>query len=152
MPFRSSHSVRSPRAIKDHVSKVLIVEDSPDCLQPLKRLLQLAGHEVACARDGVEALTLVRSFRPDKLVTDLSMPGMDGVGLIEAIRRDRSLAHLPVIVYTAGSDPHTDLRLKALGVAAIHSKGAVDVQALLRSVQAVGGNEPPAFSSPFSAG
>lgn len=134
------------------MSKVLIVEDSPDCLRPLNLLLQFAGHDVACARDGHEALALIRSFRPDTMITDLAMPGMDGVGLIEAIREDASFSGLPIVVYTAGSTPLIDRRLKALGVAAVHSKSTVDVQELLQSVQAVGGTDQPPFSSPFSSG
>lgn len=120
------------------MSKILVVEDSPDCLQPLKRLLQLAGHEVACARDGHAALALMRSFRPDKLVTDLMMPGMDGVSLIEAIRHDSGFRHLPIIVYTAVCNARIERRLTELGVAAIHSKSEVDVGSLLRSVQGIG--------------
>jgi CheY-like chemotaxis protein len=117
------------------LSKILIVEDSPDCLTPLKRLLQFAGHEVACARDGVEALVLMGSFRPDRLVTDLMMPGMDGVTLIEAIRGgDGRFARLPIVVYTAWSSAGTDRHLRELGVDAIHSKGGADVEALLGSI------------------
>ena len=133
------------------MSKVLIVEDSPDCLRPLKLLLQLAGHEVACARDGREALALVQSFRPDTMITDLSMPGMDGVGLIEAIREDDNFSELPIVVYTAGSTPQIDRRLKDLRVVAIHSKSNVDVQELLRNVQAIGGTGQTTSPSPFSS-
>ena len=133
------------------MSRILVVEDSPDCLKPLQRLLQFAGHEVACARDGVEALALIESFRPDRLLTDLMMPGMDGVKLIEAIRGGAGgFAGLPIVVYTAWCGAGIDRRLRELGVVAVHCKGDMDVEALLGSVRGAGGDDPPQFPSPFS--
>ena len=133
------------------MSRILVVEDSPDCLKPLQRLLQLAGHEVACARDGVEALALIESFRPDRLVTDLMMPGMDGVRLIETIRGGGGrFARLPIVVYTAWSDAGIDRRLRELGVAAVHSKGDADVEALLGSVRGADRDDRPRIPPSFS--
>ena len=133
------------------MSRILVVEDSPDCLRPLRRLLQIAGHEVACARDGVEALALIETFRPDRLVTDLMMPGMDGVRLIEAIRGGGGrFARLPIVVYTAWCGAGIDQRLRELGVAAVHSKGDMDVEALLGSVRGTGGDDPAQIRSSFS--
>ena len=127
------------------LSRILVVEDSPDCLQAFKRLLQLTGHEVECARDGAEALALMESFCPDRLVTDLTMPMMDGLKLIEAIRQGGGrFARLPIVVHTAWCSPQTERRLRELGVIAIHVKGDPDIQALLRSVQGSAGADPGA--------
>jgi CheY-like chemotaxis protein len=83
------------------MSKVLIVEDSVDCAQPLERLLQMDGHEVADAGNEKEALEMVEWFRPDKVVTDLMMPEMDGITMIRTLRRDPGFTGLPVVVFTA---------------------------------------------------
>ena len=57
--------------------------------------------EVACADDGQAAWELIQSRRPDVLVTDLQMPHMNGIQLIEAVRADEELFDLPVILLTA---------------------------------------------------
>lgn len=118
------------------MSKVLIVEDSVDCAQPLKRLLQMDGHEVELANNGREALKVAEWFRPEKVVTDLMMPEMDGITLIHTLRRDPRFSGLPVVVFTAWGDPKIRRRLEELEVGAVHMKGNLDVPALLRSVQA----------------
>jgi two-component system, chemotaxis family, chemotaxis protein CheY len=118
------------------MSKVLIVEDSIDCAQPLKRLLQMDGHEVESAQNGREALKVAEWFRPDKVVTDLMMPEMDGLTFIRTLRRDPRFSGLPVVVFTAWGDPKIRRRLEELEVGAVHMKGSLDVPALLKSVQA----------------
>lgn len=118
------------------MSKVLIVEDSMDCVQPLKRLLQLDGHEVEYAKNGKEALEVAEWFRPDKVVTDLMMPEMDGITMIRILRNDPRFTGLPVVVFTAWGDPKIRRKLEQLDVGAYHLKGNLDVPALLRSVQA----------------
>jgi CheY-like chemotaxis protein len=118
------------------MSKVLIVEDSIDCVQPLKRLLQMDGHEVEYARNGKEALAVAEWFRPDKVVTDLMMPEMDGMTMIRIMRKDPRFNGLPVVVFTAWGDPNIKRNLEELHVGAFHLKGNLDVPALLKSVQA----------------
>ena len=118
------------------MSKVLIVEDSVDCVQPLKRLLQMDGHVVASARNGKEALEVAEWFRPDKVVTDLMMPEMDGITMIRILRKDPRFSGLPVVVFTAWGDPKVRRNLEELRVGSLHLKGNLDVPALLRSVQA----------------
>lgn len=118
------------------MSKVLIVEDSVECVQPLKRLLQMDGHEVEYAKNGKEALDVAEWFRPDKVVTDIMMPEMDGITMIRMLRRDPRFTQLPVVVFTAWGDPKIRRKLEELDVGAIYMKGDLDVPALLKSVQA----------------
>jgi len=84
--------------------KILLVDDDDDFLQLLSMRLSGAGYELSLARSGEEAMALLPVFRPDLVVTDLRMDGMDGIRLFENIRRHNSL--LPVIIMTAhGSIP-----------------------------------------------
>jgi two-component system, NtrC family, response regulator HydG len=80
-------------------SRVLIVDDEPDMVENCARILFRAGYECQTATDSREALTLLEAAPPDLLLTDLKMPGMDGM---ELLRRARELdPGLPVIMITA---------------------------------------------------
>ena len=94
--------------------KVLIVDDSPMMCRYLGLFLE-KKFEVVSYTDSVEALTLVLSgFKPDLIVTDLDMPGLNGIALIQAIRQ--ALPQVPLLV-VSGSKQSTD-RIKALSVGA----------------------------------
>jgi CheY-like chemotaxis protein len=118
------------------MSKVLIVEDAGDCLIPLKKLLQRDGHMVECAANGKEALTVAGRFIPDKVVTDLMMPEMDGVSFIKELRRDPRFAATPVVVFTALAHDRILKQLEDLNVAKVHVKSDLNISELLKSVQA----------------
>lgn len=104
--------------------RVLIVEDNPHIIEMysyvLKKLASgdLAGKvplEVQFAPDGHHALGLLRSQRFDLVMTDLYMPVMDGFALIERIRQEPPLQHIPVIAISAGG-PEAQERALQLGV------------------------------------
>jgi DNA-binding NtrC family response regulator len=80
-------------------SRVLIVDDEPDMVENLTRILRRAGHRCLGTTDPLRALTMVETERPDLLLTDLKMPGLDGMDLL---RRARAIdPALPVVVITA---------------------------------------------------
>ncbi|MER7274235.1 SpoIIE family protein phosphatase [Dactylosporangium sp. NPDC000244] len=80
-------------------SRVLVVDDNADMRDYIRRILG-ADYQVLEAGDGVQALQLVRADPPDLVLTDVMMPGLDGFGLIEAVRAGGP-GHLPVIVLSA---------------------------------------------------
>lgn len=67
--------------------KVLIVDDEPNIVTSLEFLLAQAGHEVAIAGDGLEALEQARRFGPDLVVLDLMLPGLDGFAVCRTLRQ-----------------------------------------------------------------
>lgn len=79
-------------------SRVLVVDDDDTVREVLRRYLTRDGHEVLEAADGITGLNLVRSHRPDLLVLDLMLPGMDGLDVCREIRRTSTM---PVIMLTA---------------------------------------------------
>lgn len=80
-------------------SRILAVDDDPDLLRLLSIRLTAEGYEVDCAKDASEALKQLVSFRPGLVISDLRMPGIDGMGLFAEIQRLRP--GLPVIMLTA---------------------------------------------------
>ncbi len=75
--------------------KILIVDDERQITRVLRTSLQSSGYEVAVANNGMEAFPLFKSFAPDLVITDLSMPEMDGLELTRAIR---AISEVPIIV------------------------------------------------------
>jgi two-component system, cell cycle sensor histidine kinase and response regulator CckA len=83
---------------------ILIVEDSLTQTEQLKFTLEENGYLTRCARNGVEALTLLKQRKPLLVISDINMPQMDGYELCRRIRADAALADLPVILLTSLSD------------------------------------------------
>jgi two-component system, OmpR family, KDP operon response regulator KdpE len=75
--------------------RILIVDDEPQITRVLRTSMQSHGYEVEVAQDGLQAFKLFEQFAPDLVITDLSMPQMDGVELTKAIR---NLSDTPIIV------------------------------------------------------
>lgn len=84
-------------------SLVLVVDDSIDSLTAISLYLQQNGYRVATATNGQEAITVAALTKPELIVMDLAMPGMDGLESVRQIRQDESLKDIPVIALTAFS-------------------------------------------------
>ena len=80
---------------------ILVAEDDADIRQLVRDVLEHAGYEVLVSGDGVAALQSVRTRRPDLLVLDLGLPGLDGLDVARAIRRE---SELPIIMLTARAE------------------------------------------------
>lgn len=81
--------------------EVIVLDDEEDSLEVAEVILMEYGATVYTASDGRAGLELAREIRPRFIISDLSMPGMDGWGFIEALKKDRALAEIPVIALTA---------------------------------------------------
>lgn len=89
---------------------VLIADDHVDTRVVLRHYLEAYGFDVAEAGDGACALESVRSDRPDALILDVQMPFMDGIEVLKAIRADKSLFDLPVLMLSGGDAQCSDMK------------------------------------------
>ncbi|OAI26475.1 response regulator [Methylomonas koyamae] len=85
-------------AISAHI---VVADDNADMRGYVARLLRKQGYAVTAVRDGLAALAAVRQRRPDLVLTDIMMPGLDGIGLLSALREDRDTSTIPVILLSA---------------------------------------------------
>ncbi len=92
-PSRLTGEVEQP-------SRILLADDNADMREYVQRLLR-AHYEVVAVADGESALKSARDFRPDLIVADIMMPRLDGFGLLRAVRADRNLKSIPVILLSA---------------------------------------------------
>jgi len=89
--------------------KILIAEDDPSLLENLQWMLELEGYEVRAAPNGLRALALALQDKPDLVLTDVTMPELDGYGLVRALRDHATLSGVPIIMLTAKAD-RSDVR------------------------------------------
>jgi CheY-like chemotaxis protein len=80
---------------------VVVVDDEPDSLEVATRILRHYGAMVHAGANGEEGLNLIKKVRPRFVISDLSMPGMDGWALLYELHQDRFFAEIPVIALTA---------------------------------------------------
>ena len=93
MTTRGTNGIREGR--------VLVVDDEPMVRETLGQVLSSEGYVVDQAVDGATALVCVRATRPDAILLDLMMPGMNGRQFLQALREDPAYAHIPVMIMTA---------------------------------------------------
>ena len=90
-----------PRTIQAPLAKIVVIDDESDLLDLVAYNLTRAGYAAYKASNGEAGLHLIRTIKPDLVVLDIMMPGMDGVEVCKAIRRDEQTARLPVLMLTA---------------------------------------------------
>lgn len=100
---RRRHARRNPSA----GTKLLIVDDSGTVLSVLKRMLKQAGVQVTTAASGEDAMASIRAQRPDAVLLDIVMPGMDGFSVLRHLRRDPDTRDIPVIMMS-GNEQATE--------------------------------------------
>lgn len=97
---------------------VLTVDDSDSVLKMLSFILEMRGYEVIGALNGYEALEKLDGRRIDLIITDLIMPGLDGIELIMKIKKNPAYCHVPVVMETTQSDLFKVREGKNAGVSA----------------------------------
>ena len=95
--------------------RVLIVEDSPTIVSVVKYFLELEGFEVLVAEDGLAGLDLALREQPDVIVSDVQMPGMDGVEMVKAIRADVRTAGARILMLTSEDSIESETKGLAAG-------------------------------------
>ncbi|MFF8670174.1 SpoIIE family protein phosphatase [Streptomyces sp. NPDC015242] len=98
VPGDAERAVQPGRAVS---GRVLVADDNADMREYLSRTLTGAGYEVTAVADGVDALHAARRDVPDLVVSDVMMPGLDGLGLVARLRADARTAAVPVVLLSA---------------------------------------------------
>ena len=96
------------------MAKILVIDDESGIRDLLDTLLRRKGYDVVLAESGQKGLDLFRRERPDVIVLDLKMPGMDGLSVLQQVRSLDSKK--PVIVLTGAGTAETEQKVRALGV------------------------------------
>lgn len=120
----------------ENQQRLLLVEDVPFLRYAFGRLLRLSGYEVLEAENGRDALDRITAFQPHVVVTDLMMPGMNGLELIQHLHDDPETAQLPVVAITADPTGYTEQRARAAGAVDFMAK-PIDMSCFLERLRAI---------------
>jgi two-component system cell cycle response regulator DivK len=82
-------------------AKVLYIEDNPDNMILVKRVLEIEGYEVTSAENGTEGLVKALEDPPDIIITDINLPDIDGYEITNSLRKEEATAHIPIVAMTA---------------------------------------------------
>ena len=104
------------------MAKILVVEDNALNIKLFCDLLTAHGHEALPVTDSREALESARGFGPDLIITDIQLPHVTGLELMEMIRKDDELKDVPIMAVTAYSGVGDDERIRAAGAQAYVAK------------------------------
>ncbi|MBI3809975.1 MAG: response regulator [Nitrospirae bacterium] len=113
------------------MATILVIDDERMICDLLRSVFSAHGHDVFTATSGREGLALFKQRRPRFTLLDLNMPGMDGIQVLQEIRK--SNADAPVIVLTGGGRDALEIRARGLGVTDFLRKGA-PLEALVRAM------------------
>jgi CheY-like chemotaxis protein len=85
------------------MKKVLVADDKATGRELVRTVLEKSGYTVIEAGDGIEAVRCARETKPDLIILDLHMPGLDGFGVIQQLRADPTFANTPIMALTASA-------------------------------------------------
>jgi CheY-like chemotaxis protein len=121
--------------------KILIVEDDFDTRYVLSLILRTEGYEVVTAADGECALAVIQGERPDLVITDISMPRLNGVELTRRLKLGQETSSIPVLAITAYG-PMTIKNAISAGAAACARKPIVFTEFLPKIKSLLGPDQP----------
>jgi two-component system CheB/CheR fusion protein len=126
LPTAGAPEIDAPSGEDSPLSKlkILVVDDNVDAVQSQAQLLALAGHEVATAVSGREAVSVAERFQPDVVLLDLAMPDVDGFGAARALRRSPRGPHITIIAQTGYGHAGVAREIAAAGFDGYIRKGA----------------------------
>jgi len=104
-----------PAATANSRARVLIVDDNVDTARAMAKLLISRGHEVRTAHDGGEAIAAAHAHRPDVMLLDIGLPGMDGYQIAREVRHDESLSEATLIAISGYAQDHDRRRSREAG-------------------------------------
>jgi len=120
--------------MSDQPRRILLVEDDRFLRKAAETTLKQQGYTVITAADGEEALRVARSAPPDLILLDVIMPKLNGFQVLDALKKDPTTAHVPVIILSnLGQDRDVQQAMEA-GATAYFIKADLSLQALVQRV------------------
>jgi threonine synthase len=117
------------------VHRIAILEDNPNAARLLRRILQARGdYQIFEAYDGQAGLEMIRREQPDLILLDLMMPKIDGFGVLEALKEEEELKHIPVVVVTAKELTTSERRRLSGQIQMLLQKGTFTDEELLEEI------------------
>jgi len=121
--------------LDEKTTTVLLIDDNGDDALLIRRLLEARKkYRVFHAKDGLEGLKMARQKRPDLIVSDLTMPGMDGFGLVEALKSDELTRNIPVVVVSARDITPEERQRLSGHIEAMYQKGSLPSRKFVEQV------------------
>ncbi|MCK4872663.1 MAG: response regulator [Phycisphaerales bacterium] len=117
------------------MSTILVVDDMAVIREPVAAALRERGYQTMCAENGREALKAARANHPDLVLLEMTMPVMDGLACLKALRADAHLHDTPVIIMTALAERHSVIQAAKLGIAAYLLKSQFMLEETLDRVE-----------------
>jgi CheY-like chemotaxis protein len=124
------------------MAKILIVDDNPDHIDSLAKVLRTKGHDVVTVPNGRDALMQVLSNVPDGVLLDLLLPDMDGPSFLEVVRSYLRLQALPVVILTGIPESPLVERSRAAKVNTVLAKGRATTEDIERAIAEAIGTVP----------
>lgn len=115
--------------------RILLVDDMAIFREPIAATLRLEGYDVICANDGVEALDFARTDPPDLMLLDIAMPDLNGIQVLDILRKDTRLWEIPVIMLTALSEREMVEKAVGAGIQGYLLKSQFSLDELLTQVR-----------------
>ena len=115
---------------------ILIVEDNEKNRKLVRDVLTFKGYRLAEAETGEDGVRLAKALRPDLILMDIQLPGMNGIAALGQIRQDPTIQHTPVIAVTASAMTHDRQKIMAAGFDGYQSK-PINVKEFLAAVRAM---------------
>jgi len=116
--------------------RVLVVDDDQDLLKMMKMRLEAEGYEFMSASDGLEMLNFLKKKKPDVILLDIMLPGMDGYSSLREMRKDDEFKDIPVIILSAKEKKKVGDLFKLEGVSFFVEK-PFETQDLLQKIRSV---------------
>lgn len=136
LEFLKRYKIPLPEEFSSRSRRVLIVDDDIEFLEELREALEGNGLELDCALNGFEAGRKVYKKKPDLILLDFKIPGIDGFQVCEILHKDKDTADIPIIAITSLKSEEDVQRIKRCGVKRYLSK-PLDIAELKESIEKI---------------
>jgi len=135
--FLKEHKMPIPEELDSPPVRILVVQGERALSHKIAKALRAANpdYDITEAQDGFRAGQLVATLRPDMVILDMCMPGVDGVDICRQIKGQEETRHAAILAITDSSAPEKDRRTRECGTSAFLTK-PVDMKALIEAVHA----------------